>query len=169
MLLQVPCMIWQILEAIWTLQRPLEGMNDVILAYYNTCQTHKIDVIGVLCAQSRYVTWSYLWLVSSYLRKMDNMEAVLLPKERTDLVSTNRLGHGFLRWFTNYRCFRLEFKIWMTHRAMQLMANINWMWIWFKGTISTECITQRNLLFDIAPTRNSDWICQNTGKSNWIY
>ena len=29
--------------------------------------------------------------------------------------------------------------------------------------------TQRNLLVDIAPTRNSDWMYQNTGKSNWIH
>ena len=28
--------------------------------------------------------------------------------------------------------------------------------------------TQRNLV-DIAPTRNSDWMYQNTGKSNWTY
>ena len=28
-------------------------------------------------------------------RRVDNMEAVLLPDERTDLVSTNRLGHGW--------------------------------------------------------------------------
>ena len=29
--------------------------------------------------------------------------------------------------------------------------------------------TQGNLLVDIAPTRNSDWIYRNTGKSNWTY
>ena len=30
-------------------------------------------------------------------------------------------------------------------------------------------ITQRNLLVDIAPTRNSDWMYHNTGKTNWTY
>ena len=29
-------------------------------------------------------------------RRIDNIEAALLPDERTDLVSTNRLGHGWV-------------------------------------------------------------------------
>ena len=47
-----------------------------------------------------------------------------------------------------------------------------------EGHVSNSChaietngaqFTQRKLLVDIAPTRNSDWMYQNTGKSNWIY
>ena len=30
--------------------------------------------------------------------KMDNVEAELLPNERTDLVFTNRLGYGWAMW-----------------------------------------------------------------------
>ena len=42
------------------------------------------------------------------------------------------------------------------------------------GTIQSSGLTnalytQRNFLVDIAPTRNSDWMYQNTGKSNWAY
>ena len=34
-------------------------------------------------------------LGSCWFMRIDNMEAALLPDERTDLVSTNRLGHGW--------------------------------------------------------------------------
>ena len=41
-------------------------------------------------------------LCSSQSRKIDILEPALLPDERTDLVSTNRLGHGWARqWLAN--------------------------------------------------------------------
>ena len=52
----------------------------------------KFIVFYYIYVQSIY---EYFWLCWNISRRINNMEAALLPDERTDLVSTNRLGHGW--------------------------------------------------------------------------
>ena len=51
--------------------------------------------------------------------------------------------------------------------GLSAKKDIKWIKIKSEWVSHASIFTQRNFLVDIAHTRNSDWMYENTGKSNW--